>query len=98
MVGLEETERTPLATSVTQLVNGAVNLIMTARLEALATPSVHLASAWPKTVFGPVVSTSASPTVAILLWAVKGEMVLRLASEAELPILVLLGRPGLLLP
>jgi len=66
------------------------------RLETLATPPVCLTSAWPETVFGPVVSTSASPTVAILLWTVEGEVELRLTSEAELPILVLLGPPGCL--
>ncbi len=69
---------------------------MTPRFETLATPPIRLASAWPETVLGPVVSTSAPPTVAILLWAVKGEVELRLTSEAELPILVLLGPPRFL--
>ncbi len=67
---------------------------MAPRLETLAAPAIRPTSAWPEAVLGPVVHTSASPTVAILLWAVKGEVKLRLTSEAELPILILLGPPG----
>ncbi len=76
MVSLEETKGAPLATGLAQLVDGAVNLIMTARLEALAAPPVRLASTWPEAILGPVVSGVASPAVAVLLWAVKGEMVI----------------------
>ena len=76
MVSLEETEGASLATSLTYFVNGAVNLIVAAGLEALATPPACLTSTRPKTVFRPVVSGVASPTVAILLWTVKGEVVI----------------------
>ncbi len=44
-----------------------------------------------------MVSTSALPTVAILLGADKGEVKLRVTSKAELPILVLLGPPRCLI-
>ncbi len=74
MVSLEETKGAPLTTSPAHLVNGTVDLVVAACLETLATPSVHLTSAWPKAVFGPMVSGSASPAVAILLWTVKGEV------------------------
>ena len=97
MVGLEEAVGAPLATSVAQLVNGAVDFVVAPRFKTLAAPPIRLASTWPKAVFGPMVSASASPTVAILLWAVKGEVELRLTSKAEFPILVLLGPPVLLL-
>jgi len=73
-VHLKETKGAPLATSAAQLVDGAIDLVVAARFETLAAPPVHLASARPKTILGPVVSTSALPTVAILLWAVKGEV------------------------
>src|SRR6266702_1901948 len=95
VVGLEETKGAPLTTSVAQFIDGAVDFIVASNFQAFATPPLHRTSAWPETVFGPVVSTSASPTVAILLWAVEGEVKLQLTSEAELPILVLLGPPGL---
>ncbi len=74
MVGLEETEGAPLTTSAAQLIDGAVDLIMAPRFETLAAPLICLAGAWPETVLGPVVSSSALPTVAILLWTVKGEV------------------------
>ena len=89
-MGLKETKGTPFTASPTQLVNGAVNLVMAARFEALAAPPCHLASAWPETVLGPVVHGIASPTVAILLWAVKGEMEIRVAPKTDLPSFVLL--------
>src|SRR6266702_3273623 len=63
---------------------------MTAGLETLATPPVRLAGPWPEAVLWPMVSGSASPTIAILLWAVKGEMVVGIAPKANLPSLVLL--------
>ena len=91
MVGLEETIGTPLTTSATQLVDGAVNFIVAPRFEALTAPPIRLASSWPETVLGPVVGTSASPTVAILLRTVKGKVKLRLASKTEFPVLILLG-------
>ena len=90
MVGLEETKGAPLATSSAHFIDRAVDLVMAASLETLATPPVGFASAWPKTVFGPMVSGCASPTVTILLWAVKGEMVVGIAPKANLPSLVLL--------
>ena len=95
MVRLEESKGAPLATSLTQFVDGTVDLVMAASLEALATPPVGLASAWPKTVFRPVVSGGALPTVTILLWTVKGEMVVGIAPKANLSSFVLLR---LLLP
>ncbi len=76
MVSLEESKGAPLATSLAQLVNGTVDLVVTASLEALAAPPACLASAWPKTILGPVVHGVASPTVTILLWSVKGEVVI----------------------
>ena len=72
MVGLEEPEETPLATSLTQFVDRAVNLIVTARLEALTAPP---GCSRPKTIFRPMVGGIASPAVAIFLWAVEGEVV-----------------------
>ncbi len=74
MVGLEEAVGAPLATSVAQLVNGAVDFVVAPRFKTLAAPPIRLASTWPKAVFGPMVGGSASPAVAILLWAVKGEV------------------------
>src|SRR6266581_7317250 len=90
MVRLEESKGTPLATGSAQLVDGAVDFVVAAGSEALATPPVGLAGSWPKAVFRPMISSCASPTVAILLWAVKGEMVVRIAPKANLPSLVLL--------
>ncbi len=95
VVGLEETKGAPLTTSAAQFIDGAVDFVVASRFQAFATPPPRLTSAWPETVFGPVVSTSASPTVAILLQAVEGEVELQVTSKAELPILVLLGPPGL---
>ncbi len=94
MVGLEETEGAPLTASVAQLIDGTVDFVVAPQFETLATPPIRLTGAQPEAVFGPVVSTSASPTVAILLWTVEREVELRLALEAEFPILVLLGPPG----
>ncbi len=74
VVCLEESKGAPLATSPAHLVNGAVNLVVAASLEALATPPVCVTSTWPKAVFRPMISSSASPAVAILLWTVKGEV------------------------
>src|SRR6266702_4483210 len=74
VVRLKETKGTPLATSPTQFIDGAVDLVVTASLETLATPPVGLASTWPKTVSRPVIGGCASPAVTILLWAVKGEI------------------------
>ncbi len=74
MVHLEESKGAPLATSLAQLVDGTVDLVMAASLETLATPPVRLTSTWPKAVFRPMVSGSASPAVTILLWTVKGEV------------------------
>ena len=74
MVCLEETKGAPLTTSPTHLIDGTVDLVVAAHLETLAAPPVRLASTWPKAVFGPMVGGSASPAVAILLWAVKGEV------------------------
>ncbi len=93
MVGLEETKGAPLTASAAQLIDGAVDFVVAPQFETLATPPIRLAGAQPETVFGPVVSTSASPTVAILLWTVKREVELQLAAKAEFPILVLLGPP-----
>ena len=90
MVSLEETKGASLATSLAQLVNGAINFVVAASLEALATPPVRLASPWPEAVLWPMVSGSASPTITIFLWAVKGEMVVGIAPEANLPSFVLL--------
>jgi len=90
VVGLKETEGAPLATSPTQLVDGAVNLVVTASLEALATPPVSLTSAQPKAVFRPVVGGIASPTIVILLWAVKREVIVQAALKTDLPAFVLL--------
>src|SRR6266702_5495821 len=90
MVRLEESKGAPLTTSPTHLVDGAVDFVMAAGFEALATPPVGLAGSWPKAVFGPMISGCASPTVAILLWAVKGEMVVRIAPKANLPSFILL--------
>ena len=90
MVRLKESKGASLATSPTHFVNGAVDLVVAASLETLATPPVGFTSAWPKAVFGPMVSGCASPTVAILLWAVKGEVVIRIAPKANLSSLVLL--------
>ncbi len=70
-MGLEETVGTPLATSAAQLVNRAVDFVVAPRFKALAAPPIRLASTRPEAVFGPVVSAGTSPTVAILLWAVK---------------------------
>ena len=95
VVRLEEPKGAPLATSLAHLVDGAVDLIMTASLKALAAPPARLASTWPKTIFRPVVSGITSPTVAILLWGVKGEVVVQVAPETDLPSFVLLR---LLLP
>ncbi len=69
---------------------------MAASLETLATPPIGFASAWPKTIFGPMVGGGASPAVAILLWAVKGEVVVGTAPETNLPsfVLLLLLLPG----
>ena len=74
VVHLEESKGAPLATSAAQLVNGAVDFVVAPRFKALAAPPIRLASTWPKAVFGPMVSASASPTVAILLWTVKGKV------------------------
>ena len=90
VVRLEETKGAPLATSPTQFIDGAVDFIVAASLETLATPPVGLASARPKAVFRPVVGGGASPTITILLWTVKGEMVVRIAPQANLPSFVLL--------
>src|SRR6266581_7326023 len=89
-VSLEETEGAPLPTSPAELIDRAVNLVVAAGLETLATPSVRLAGPRPEAVFRPMVGGSASPTIAILLWAVKGEMVVGIAPKANLPSLVLL--------
>ncbi len=90
VVGLEEAKGASLTTSPTQLVDGTVNLVVTARFEAFAAPPCRLASAWPETVLGPVVRSIALPTVAILQWAVKGEMVIGLAPKTDLPSFILL--------
>ncbi len=90
MVRLEESKGAPLATSPTQFVDGAVDLVVAASLETLATPSIGLASTWPKAVFRPMVGGCASPAVAILLWTVKREMITRIAPQANLSSLVLL--------
>src|SRR6266702_320668 len=92
-MGLEETKRTPLATSLAQLIDGAVDFIATARLKAFDAPSICLTSTWPKTILGPVVSGVASPAVAILLWTVEGKVELGGAAKTKLPSLVLLGPP-----
>ena len=63
---------------------------MAASLETLATPPVGLASTWPKAVFRPMVGGCASPAVAILLWAIKREMIIRIAPKANLSPFVLL--------
>src|SRR6266702_3543843 len=90
VVCLEESKGTPLATGPAHLVDGAVDFVVAAGLEALATPPAGLAGSWPKAVFGPMVSGCASPTVVILLWAVKGEVVIRIAPEANLSSFILL--------
>src|SRR6266702_5022196 len=90
VVHLEESKGAPLATSPTQFIDGAVDLVVAANLETLATPSVGLASTRPETVFRPMVGGRALPTIAILLWAVKGGMVVGIAPKANLPSLVLL--------
>ena len=63
---------------------------MTTGPETLATPPVRLTGPWPEAVLWPMVGGSALPTIAILLWAVKGEMVIGIAPKANLPSLVLL--------
>ena len=98
MVGLEETKGAPLATSSAQLIDGTVDFIVAARFEAFATPSACLASTWPKAILGPVVSSVASPTIAILLWAVERKVEFGGAAKAKLPSFVLLGPPLLLGP
>ncbi len=90
VVRLEETKGASLATSSTQFIDGAVDFVVAASLETLATPPVGLASTWPKTVFRPVVGGCASPTIAILLWAVKGEVIIGIAPKANLSSFVLL--------
>src|SRR6266702_1318383 len=90
MVSLEESEGAPLPTSPAELIDRAVDLVVAASLETLATPPVRLAGPQPEAVFQPMVGGSTSPTIAILLWAVKGEMVVRIAPKANLPSLVLL--------
>src|SRR6266702_4676782 len=90
VVCLEESKGTPLAAGPAYLINGAVDFVMAAGFEALATPPVGLAGSWPKAVFGPMISGCASPTVTILLWAVKGEVVVGIAPEANLPSFILL--------
>ncbi len=95
VVRLEESKGAPLATSLTQFIDGAVDLIVAASLETLATPPVGLASTWPKAVFRPMVGGCASPTVTILLWTIKREMIVRIAPKANLSPFVLL-RPLLL--
>ena len=90
MVRLEESKGASLATSSTHFVNGTVDLVMAASLETLATPPVGLASTWPKAVFRPMVGGCASPAVAILLWAIKREMIIRIAPKANLSPFVLL--------
>ncbi len=75
VVRLEESKGAPLATSLTHLIDGTFNLVVTASLEALAAPPVCLTSTWPKAVFRPMVGGSASPAVMILLWTVEGEVV-----------------------
>ncbi len=90
VVRLEESKGASLATSSTHFVNGTVDLVVAASLETLATPPTGHTSTWPKAVFGPMVSGCAPPTVTILLWAVKGEVVIRIAPKANLPSLILL--------
>ncbi len=90
MVSLEESEGAPLSTSPAEFVDRAVDLVVAASLETLATPPVRLAGPRPETVFWPMIGGRASPTIAILLWAVKGEMVVGIAPKANLPSLVLL--------
>src|SRR6266702_1337539 len=90
MVSLEESEGAPLPTSPAELIDRAVDLVVTAGLETLATPPVRLAGPWPEAVLRPMVGGSTSPAIAILLWAVKGEMVVGIAPKANLPSLVLL--------
>ena len=94
MVSLEESEGAPLATSPAQLIDGAVDFVMATRLEAFAAPPVCGTGTWPETILRPVVGSIASPAVTVLLWAVEGEVELQLTSEAELPILILLGSSG----
>jgi len=74
VVGLEETVGAPLPTSAAQLIDRAIDFVVAPRFKALATPPIRLTSTWPEAVFGPVVGASASPTVTILLWAVKGKV------------------------
>ncbi len=74
MVGPKEAKGAPLTTSPAQLIDGAINLVVAASFEALATPPVGFASTGPKAVFRPMVSGRTSPAVTILLWAVKGKV------------------------
>ncbi len=90
VVHLEESKGAPLATSSTQFVDGAVDLVVAASLETLATPPVGLASTWPKAVFRPVIGGCASPAITILLWAIKGEVIVRIAPKANLSSFILL--------
>ena len=90
VVCLKESKGTPLAASPTQFVDGAVDFVVASRFEALAAPSIRLASTWPKAVFRPMVGGCASPAVAILLWAIKREMIVRIAPKANLSPFVLL--------
>src|SRR6266702_892448 len=89
-MSLEESEGAPLPTCPAKLVDRAVDFVAAARLETLATPPVRLTGPQPEAVFWPMVGGSASPTIAILVWAVKGEMVVGIAPKANLPSLVLL--------
>ncbi len=76
--------------------SGVVDFVVASQFEALVTLLIRFASAWPEAIFGPMVGGSASPAVAILLWAIKREMIVGIAPEANLspfvlPWLLLLG-------
>ena len=90
MMCLEESKGAPPATSLAHLVDGTVDLVVATSLETLATPPVRLAGPWPEAVLRPMVCGSASPTIAILLWAVKGEVIVGTAPKANLSSFVLL--------
>jgi len=96
VVSLEESEGAPLATSPAQLIDGAVDFVMATRLEAFAAPPVCGTGTWPETILRPVVGSIASPAVTVLLWAVEGEVVVRVTLKADLSTFVLLRHPRLL--
>ena len=73
-----------------QLINGAVDFIMSGGLEALATPT-RVRRVAKKTVVGPVCLTTTMPTKLVSTRAIEREMVISSTAKTDLAALVLLS-------